>query len=105
MCIVGCILGCNQPATTDSSVATSDQTPEYREVMFRSHLRGSLDADPTVRRGDTIRVTPDDSEPTDRYESILVQLPGQTPYKSSEELYYLRGFAVGRLSAHNSQFS
>ena len=104
LCSVCCIAGCGQSSTPDSSAAADKQTTEIRDVVFRSHLLRTLEADPTVRLGEKIRVTPDESEATSHHDSILVQLPGETPYKESDELYFLRGFAVGQLSSHNLQF-
>lgn len=104
VCIASSIPGCGRSPTADPVAVSGDKKPAIRVLTFRSHLRGALDADPEVHPGETIRVTPDATEPTTEHESILVQLPRQTPFTKLDELYYLRGFAVGRLSAHNGQF-
>ena len=97
------------PSSCASSVTPQSRailTPaKPRAVTFRSHLSGELNADPIVNPGEQIQVWPDPTEPTTSKDAILVRLPTETPYENDDDrLYYLRGFAVGQLSAANSQF-
>ena len=76
-----------------------------RAVTFRSHLCGADSEDPIVRRGERIRVIPDAEEPpSGRHDSIVVRLPNSTPVQGDDELYYLRGYAIGCLAWHNQPF-
>ena len=93
------VTGCNE---NRSSLTV--QPEAIAAVTFKSHLYGDIASDPSVAKGQKIRVVPDPREPTQNHESIVVQLPEKTPYADDNELYFLRGFAVGQLSAHNFQY-
>ena len=94
--------GCNHhPA---DSVSQQQKESPVSAVTFRSHLSGTIDGDPQIETGQKIRVVADAIEPMANHDSILIQLPNETPYTGDAEQYYLRGFAIGQLSAHNTQF-
>ena len=95
-------LGCNQPELTQT--APQGGADEIRTVTFSSHLAGTVESDPVVKPGQRIRLVPDANEITQNKEAIVVQLPNRTPYDGDDEQNYLRGFAIGKLSAHNIQF-
>ena len=94
--------GCNQQKLTQT--APQGGADEIRTVTFSSHLAGTVESDPVVKPGQRIRLVPDANEITQKKETIVVQLPDRTPYDGDDEQYYLRGFAIGELSAHNIQF-
>lgn len=84
------------PAVTDRVA------PAIQDVTLTSHLDGALIDDPRIELGQTIRVIPHESEPpSGRTESVIVELPTETPYSGDEEQYFLRGYAIGQLSSHN----
>ena len=111
--VVVFMLGCDrsqkpEDKTTQTQGGTASHTNRntVRTVTFRSHLDGDIDDDPVVRCGETITVTPDSSEPTEKHDAVVVSLPESTPFQDiKQELYFLRGFAVGQLSAVNHQFA
>ena len=88
----------------DQRTARIDNQASIRDVTFRSHLHGELNGDPKPQKGETIRVIPDPSEPMGSHESIFVQLPQETPSENGDELYFLRGYAIGQLSAQHTQY-
>jgi len=75
-----------------------------RDVIFRSHLDGALADDPVVGPGEEIRVLPAPNERTLRRMPVRVTLPETVPFGGPDQLYFLRGYAVGRLTAVNQQF-
>jgi hypothetical protein len=104
VCAVLLVVGFNLQQAA-GIVATKDVgNASLRTVTFRSHLSGSLDDDPRVRVGESVRVAPARSEPMSKHDSIIVKLPAETPFSGNHELYYLRGFTIGQLSAKNLQF-
>jgi hypothetical protein len=104
VCVVCLTVSYNLQKATELSATQEVEKSAIRTVIFRSHLDGSLDDDPKVRVGERVQVAPAASEPTSKHDPILVKLPTRTPFTHDDELYYLRGFAVGQLSAQNLQF-
>ena len=99
-----CQMGCaRQPnSALPSSLFTAPVAPQPRSITLRAHLGGDLNADPFLNLGERIRVVPDPKEPFRSRNPILVDLPKSTPYQNAHDtLYYLRGFAIGNLSAAN----
>lgn len=78
---------------------------DTRRVTFRSHLDGTVEDDPVVEPGEQIAAVPDRSDPLVSYDEVLMQLPTVTPYEGDDQLYYLRGWAVGRMGDSNGQIA
>ncbi len=93
-------LGCQGSDTT-----TIHHSPDVPSVTLTSHLGGPLDGDPILQLGQTVRVISAESEPpSGRKESLIVKLPTETPFDGPDEQYFLRGYAIGKLSSHNMPF-
>ncbi len=93
------IFACERPS---ESKKNSETIPS---VTLASHLNGPLDGDPVLALGQTVCVVPHASEPpSGRSESLVVTLPEDTPYSGQDELFFLRGYAIGKLSDHNVRY-
>ena len=96
------LLACQRADSTASSAKTVLPTSD---VTLVSHLDGALTDDPDLAPGQTIRVLPHKTEPpSGRREPVVVTLPSTTPFDGLDQQYYLRGFAIGKLSSHNITF-
>ena len=104
VCAVLLVVSYNLQKAAEFSATKELRRPAIRTVTFHSHLDGSLNDDPNLRVGERVQVAPARSEPMSKHDPILVKLPNETPFSGNHELYYLRGFAVGQLSAQNLQF-
>lgn len=94
-------IGCNKQTVSEYS---SQDKSNVASVAFRSHLVSNSASDPIVKLAQWIRVVPDVNEITQNHDSIVIQLPSRTPYDGGDEQFYLRGFAIGKLSKANIQF-
>ena len=96
------LVGCKR---ADSTVSTEKNLPKILDVVLVSHLGGALGDDPDLMPGQTVRVLPHETEPpSGRREPVVVTLPSITPFAELDQQYFLRGFAIGKLSLHNNTF-
>jgi len=97
------VSGCGRTGSTAQDAP--EATEKVRTVTLTSHLHGDLNSDPTLKIGERIQIVPDESEPFMNHDPVDVMLPNSAPYDGKDQIYFLRGYAVGQSSYTNGHIA
>ena len=88
MCAVFQAVSYNQKNVAEIPATKEVEKASFRTVTLRSYLDSSLDDDPDIQAGESVRVAQAKSEPMSQHDSIIVKLPTQPPpFTGNHELY------------------